>query len=96
MTKYSIGLRETEKSSPLGCQHLKSGMFIDPLIKYNGSTGIHRQSPSSLQHNILRSFCCVLVLWRESVSQLSNCDVIVIITKKSSTGDKLFPLCGWD
>ena len=32
---------------------------------------------SSLQHNILRSFCCVLVLWRLLNSQLSIRDVIV-------------------
>ena len=36
----------------------------------------------SLQHNILRSFCCVLVLWNLLFySRISICDVIVIIRK---------------
>ena len=37
---------------------------------------------SSLQHNILHSFCCALVLWNLLFySRLSICDVIAIIRK---------------
>ena len=49
---------------------------------------------SSLQQNILHSFCCVLVLWTLLTSMLSFLFLTSKLFKKSSCGDWKFTLQG--
>ena len=64
-------------------------------IKFKSLFQVTEHNFSSLQHNILHSFCCVFVLWNLFCNnQLFICDVIVII-RKSSTGNELWVFIVW-
>ena len=66
------------------------------IFKNSGNKNLFKIGQKrSLQHNILHSFCCVFVLWNLFCNnQLFICDVIVII-RKSSTGNELWVFIVW-